>query len=188
MDMKNLLKILACFALVSSLAGCDTGTNNVDAITTPSTVTNEYTNLTLDELVTAMRSYSGVCTVSTVNADGTSNIAVFVPAALPPDHIIFGWANNATKENFLRTKRAILIYDVVNLGGATKKDRHKGAKVVLVLEEDDTVLTGLKAGLIESLKQSLIGQGKTEAEADAQARTQVEAYTFCKIAELIAVG
>jgi flavin reductase (DIM6/NTAB) family NADH-FMN oxidoreductase RutF len=166
------------------LGGCDTG-NNVDAVTTASVPTNAYTNMSREELLASIATYTGVCMVSTVNAGGTPNIAVFQPTAIPPDHVAFGWAPNATKENFLREKKAVMIYDlydksVTGQDEASKKARHRGAKVQLTLEEDQAVLNALKA----DVKQRLITSGYSEENAAARA----EALTFCKIREFIALG
>lgn len=179
MKAKHFFVKLIWAALV--LAACDTGTSNdVDTVTAASTATNQYYDMNKEELLTAISRYQGVCTVSTVNAQGTSNIAVFVPGVVGTNHLVFGWATNATKENFLRTKRAMLIYDVVNTAGAEKTDRHRGAKVILVLEEDAGVIAQLK----ETRKQLLISGGYTEEQAVAS----VEQLTFCRIEEILPIG
>jgi hypothetical protein len=187
--MKNfykLMRIAAIMAVIVAMStvvliGCDTSTNGVDAVTSASTPTNQYYDMTKDELLTAISQYQGVCTVSTVNAEGTSNIGVFVPGVVGTDHLTFGWAKNATKENFLRTKSAVMIYDVVNTAGAEKTDRHRGAKVVLVLEEDAAVIAELK----ETMKARLVASGRYTEE---QAAALVEQQTFCKIKGVLPIG
>lgn len=182
MKTQPLLVKLIWAALLLALAACDTGTSNgVDAITAASTPTNQYYDMNKEELLTAISQYQGVCTVSTVNAQGTSNIAVFVPGVIGTEHLVFGWAKNATKENFLRTRSAVMIYDVVNTAGADKTDRHRGAKVILALEEDAGVIAQLK----DMRKAILIASGNYTEE---QAAASVEQLTFCRIEEILPIG
>ena len=49
-----------------------------------------------------------------MNADGTPNIAIFVPGVADDSHIFFNWADNATKANVLREKTAIMSYDIAD--------------------------------------------------------------------------
>ena len=105
--------------------------------------------------------------VSTVNADGTPNIAIFTPGAAGDDsHIVFGLADNATKANLLRDKVAKMVFDIPNTAAETKEERHQGAVVKLELEEDQTVLDELKKGNEYITDASLV----------------------CKIVELLPVG
>jgi hypothetical protein len=184
MKKNNTYGFVVLLVTILILAACDTG-KKIDAVTTASTPTGLYTNMTKTELLTSIASYTGVCMVATVNAEGTANIGVFQPTAIPPDHIAFGWAPNATKENFLRDKKAVMIYDlydksVTGQDEVSKKERHKGAKIELALEEDQATLDTLK----EAVKKRLIEGGRAEKAAAAT----VENLTFCKIQELIAVG
>lgn len=150
--MKKFLIILTSLILVFSLAACNSGsqTNSssqttTDQTSTPSKTTNLYTNLDQPALMEAISQYQGVCTVSTVNADGTPNLAVFVPGAVGDEYVVFGWAENATKANVLRDKKAVMSYDIVNLAAEEKTGRHTGAIVKLELVEDEKVLEELKA-------------------------------------------
>jgi hypothetical protein len=147
--MKNFSLLLLGSILVFSLGGCSEQDSRqpVEAVTTPSVYTNAYTNLDQAAVLQAMRQYRGLCTVATVNADGTPNIGVFVPGVADANHVMFGWADNATKANFLRDKEAELVYDVVNLGAESKEGRHQGAVLTIVLEEDPAVLDQIKAAL-----------------------------------------
>lgn len=171
--MKKLLITSICAALVLSLAGCTTpsapsstsvtseptstssvtstpsstssNSETVEAVATASVTTGLYTNMTQAEVLEAMGQYKGLCNLATVNADGTANLAIFVPGVADENHIMFGWAENATKTNVLRDKKAVLTYDVANPAAAEKTGRHAGAVLKLELEEDEAVLTELKA-------------------------------------------
>lgn len=79
-----------------------------------------------------------------VNADGTPNIAIFVPGVADDSHIFFNWADNATKANVLREKTAIMSYDIADPTAEEKAGRHSGAVVKLELEEDAEVLAQLQ--------------------------------------------
>lgn len=154
---KNSLVLLALAGVMAlSLTACsqpDAGESspaptdgNTDAVTTASVTTGLYGNLTQQELLDAIAAYSGVSVVSTVNADGTPNIAIFTPGAAGDDsHIVFGFADNATKTNLLRDKVAKMVFDIPNTSAETKEERHQGAVVKLELEEDADVLAELMA-------------------------------------------
>lgn len=151
--MKKIAALALCAALTLSLAACAPAAEKPeadkepDAVTTPSVTTGKYTNLTQAELLDAIAAYSGVSVVSTVNADGTPNIAIFTPGAAGDDsHIVFGLADNATKTNLLRDKVAKMVFDIPNTAAETKEERHQGAVVKLELEEDQAVLDELKKG------------------------------------------
>lgn len=144
----------------------------VDAVSTPSIATNLYTNLDKAAVFTAIQQYKGVCVVATVNADGTPNIAQFVPGALGDSHIMFGWApsSSGTKDNFLRNGEAMMLYDVVNLAGETKEERHQGAKLIIVPETDETVI----AKLTEDLPQ--------------ESKERLASAVICKVVEVLPLG
>lgn len=148
--MKRICKSAAVLALMAcmgtGLLGCqqkDPGTT--DAVTTPSVYTNLYTNLDQAGVLEAMSQYQGLCNVATVNADGTANLAIFVPGVVDDSHIMFGWADNATKANVQRTKEAVITYDIANPAAETKEERHRGAVLKVVLEEDQAVLDAIYA-------------------------------------------
>ena len=131
----------------------------VDAVTTPSTTTGLYTNLELPQLLEEIAKYSGVSVVSTVNADGTPNIAILTPGAAGDDsHIVFNLAPNATRENMLRDKVAMMAFDKPNTAAETKAERHTGAVVKLVLEEDQDVIAALAENSQFIVEGSLVFQ------------------------------
>ena len=136
------LMLTACVGL--GMTGCSSKEpDKSDAVTTPSVYTNLYTNLDQAGVLEAMSQYRGLCNVATVNADGTPNLAIFVPGVADESHIIFGWADNATKSNVQRTKEAVITYDVTNPAAETKEGRHCGAVLKVVLEEDQAVLDAI---------------------------------------------
>lgn len=150
--MKKFLIVLTSLVLVFSLAACNSGSQTssssqttTDQTSTPSKTTNLYTNLDQPALMEAIRQYQGVCTVSTVNADGTPNLAVFVPGAVGDEYVTFGWAENATKANVLRDKKAVMSYDIPDLTAEEKDGRHTGAIVKLELVEDEDIIEQAKA-------------------------------------------
>ena len=117
---------------------------SADAAATASATTGLYTNLDQAALLEAIGQFKGLCNVSTVNADGTPNIAIFVPGVADDSHIFFNWADNATKANVLREKTAIMSYDIADPTAEEKAGRHSGAVVKLELEEDADVLAQLQ--------------------------------------------
>ena len=145
--------LTACMGL--GMAGCASKEpGKTDAVTTPSVYTNLYTNLDQAGVLEAMSQYQGLCNVATVNADGTPNLAIFVPG-VDDSHIMFGWADNASKSNVERTKQAVITYDVVNPSAETKEGRHCGAVLKVVLEEDPAVLDEIYAAN-EALRDAFV--------------------------------
>lgn len=138
------LALAACMGM--GLLGCQPKEQGqTDAVTTPSVYTNLYTNLDQAGVLEAMSQYQGLCNVATVNADGTANLAIFVPGVVDDSHIMFGWADNATKSNVERTKEAVITYDIANPSAETKEERHCGAVLRVALEEDQAVLDAIYA-------------------------------------------
>ena len=150
----------------SSEAAASETAVSADAAATASATTGLYTNLDQAALLEAIGQFKGLCNVSTVNADGTPNIAIFVPGVADDSHIFFNWADNATKANVLREKTAIMSYDIADPTAEEKAGRHSGAVVKLELEEDAEVLAQL--------------QGANESVS--------EASVVLKIVEVLAVG
>lgn len=128
----------------SSEAAASETAVSADAAATASATTGLYTNLDQTALLEAIGQFKGLCNVSTVNADGTPNIAIFVPGVADDSHIFFNWADNATKANVLREKTAIMSYDIADPTAEEKAGRHSGAVVKLELEEDAEVLAQLQ--------------------------------------------
>ena len=127
----------------ASTASSETAVS-ADAAATASATTGLYTNLDQAALLEAISQFKGLCNVSTVNADGTPNIAIFVPGVADDSHIFFNWADNATRANVPREKTAIMSYDIADPTAEEKAGRHSGAVVKLELEEDAEVLAQLQ--------------------------------------------
>lgn len=123
----------------SSEAAASETAVSADAAATASATTGLYTNLDQAALLEAIGQFKGLCNVSTVNADGTPNIAIFVPGVADDSHIFFNWADNATKANVLREKTAIMSYDIADPTAEEKAGRHSGAVVKLELEDAEVL-------------------------------------------------
>ena len=162
---KKLFVVALCLCLALCLAACGNQAAP-DAAATPSTYTNLYTNMDLAAVLEAMSQYAGLCNVATVNADGTPNLAIFVPGVVDDSHIMFGWAENATKANVLRDKKAVITYDVADPTAESKEERHAGAVLKVELEEDAKVLEEIRAN--------------NESISDA--------YVILKIVEVLPIG
>ena len=128
----------------SSAASASETAVSADTAATASATTGLYTNLDQAALLEAIGQFKGLCNVSTVNADGTPNITIFVPGVADDSHIFFNWADNATKANVLREKTAIMSYDIADPTAEEKAGRHSGAVVKLELEDDAEVLAQLQ--------------------------------------------
>ena len=112
--MKKIAALALSAALLLSLAAWKPeDSKEPDTVTTPSATTGKYTNLSQQELLDAIAAYSGVSVVSTVNADGTPNIAIFTPGAAGDDsHFVVGVAGTAPKAMMLRDEVAKLVFDI----------------------------------------------------------------------------
>ncbi|MDL2220600.1 hypothetical protein LJC55_02930 [Eubacteriales bacterium OttesenSCG-928-N14] len=165
--MKKVSIILMALIMVFALAACnDSGgttpspspsdggaTGGIDGMTTASNETNLYDNYDEAALAAAIQRYAGTCMFATTNEDGSPRVAIFVPGYVD-GHIYFGWAENESKANFLREKRAEMIYYVKDTeADSSDKKRHKGARVVLTLVEDEETLEALKAQVPEASQE-----------------------------------
>jgi hypothetical protein len=118
----------------------------VDAVASASVASNSYTNLDKEQLIAVANALAAVCMVATANEDGTPNIAVFAGGTIMKDeYIVFNWADNQTKTNFVERKLGMVAFDVVNLSAETKQERHKGAKVRIEYTDDKALRDELKA-------------------------------------------
>lgn len=138
--MKRMIAGLISLLLVCSLAG---GVAE-DVVTSASQVYYTDSSLSLEALEAAIAHAQGACTVATVNQDGSPLLVGGSPAMLNQTHIAFGWNNNVTMANMLRTGQAMMCYYLFDSEGATKMDRHQGARLVLSLETDAEVIAALR--------------------------------------------
>ncbi len=138
--MKNLYVILLGLVtiisvnLVASDSFCEC--ENMDAFTGASKK-NYYskTSITGDALQKVINSHEAAFVLSTTNPDNSPHAAVFIPAMASDSEVKFGLAENQTRQNIERTKKAVLtVYRF--LPDETKKKRHQGARLILELDEN----------------------------------------------------
>ena len=95
---------------------------------------------TPEALAAALKAYpyAGSVTVATVNADGTPNLAVAIPA-LSADgaYLSFGFADNRTKANMIERGYAVVCVYEYNPRAENKADRNKGARIILSYPGDE---------------------------------------------------
>lgn len=131
--------LLAC--MVCLAAGCAGKKQEVtDAISGASQNYYEASSFDQKRLWEAIEGREGSCTIATVNADGTPNLIVAVPAVAGDSHIYFHWADNVTKENARRTGKAAACYYLYAPDEEDKLLRNQGARLCLELETDETVI------------------------------------------------
>lgn len=138
---KCLALVLSLCLLLPALALAQ----GADAVTSASKVYYQESSLSLEELEDAIAHAMGACTIATVNADGSPLLVGGSPAMLAQTHIAFGWNNNVTMANMERTGQAMVCYYLFDAEGATKLDRHRGARLKLSLETDEAVIEALRS-------------------------------------------
>ena len=72
--------------------------DSTDTASSASLYFYEQGSLTGEELMTAIRNAEGSCSVATVNADGSPNLANFVPYPAGEEYLAFTFSSNVTKE------------------------------------------------------------------------------------------
>ena len=101
--------------------------------------TGKFTTFTPALLKGSMAKVEGICTVATVNEDGTPNAGIFVPMMTDEDHVTMVLAPNRTRSNIERTKTCVITYTVLNPESASKAERYKGARLRLqLITQQDT--------------------------------------------------
>lgn len=138
---------LVCILIAAILLPCALSAQSSAADASSSASKYYYANVSLDQagLLEAIDKRLGGCTVATVNADGSPDIAVFVPGSGDADHIIFGFAPNVTLANIMRTKKAVICYFIYNQAETDKNKKYSGARIVVELEEDPAVLKAIRS-------------------------------------------
>lgn len=140
--MKNMyLMLLAVVTVISvnlfasdSFCECE----SMDAFTGASK-TSYYseTSLTGDALHKVINNHQAAFVLSTTDPDNSPHAAVFIPAMASGSEVKFGLADNQTRRNIERTKKAVLtVYRF--LPDETRKKRHKGARLILELDENQS--------------------------------------------------
>lgn len=144
MKVKSFQKITAGLLLAALLSGCaQTAKPQPDAVSSASINHYQENTLSKEELLEAINNQAGGCTIATVNEDGSPNLIIAVPGLADENHIVFGWADNATKANVLRDKEAVIAYYIYDVNGADKDSMYSGARIKVELEEDETVIKEL---------------------------------------------
>ena len=62
--------------------------------------------------------------MATVNADGSPNLANFVPYPAGEEYLAFTFSSNVTKENLLRTGEAMVSYYIYDADAEDKYERN----------------------------------------------------------------
>jgi len=105
---------------------------------------SSYTKEDLPELFGSYP-YPFSITISSLNEDGSPNLAVAVPGlSKDGNYLTFGLAPNRTRENFLEREVAIVALYEYNPTAEEKNDRNKGCRIVVkyVGDEENKKLNG----------------------------------------------
>ena len=156
--MKRLIVLALAFALVVSAAAFGQSADSISA----ASVKNYYPALTGQDLMQALKNSSDTsagagnkrnwaCSMSTVNADGTPNVAVVIPGYADDETVRFGLAPNQTLVNLKARKMGVLTLYIRDPGApADKKDpvtgrayTDYGARLILELIEDPAAIKTL---------------------------------------------
>ncbi len=115
------------------------GTEQVDAFTSASKK-NHFSNTCLkgDALMKVIKNHDAAFVLSTTNPDNSPNAAVFMPGIVSENTLKFGLADNQSRKNIERTKKAVLTVYKLSYN-KTGKNKHQGARLFLELVEDETV-------------------------------------------------
>ena len=147
--MRKMLSVmLACVLMLACVCAA---AETVDTVTTAS-VNNYYQELTGDELMDAINSYSGFYAVASVNPDGTPNLAYFVYGMKKLGDVYYiqlGIYPNQTSANIENGSALMAIYGKAPAEDADPKTATCGAKMVLKKVEDEAVLAELMKGAPE---------------------------------------
>jgi len=104
----------------------------------------EDNTLSSEELADVIHNLSGgALAASTVNADGSPNLAFIGPDMITDDVLMFGLSDNQTRINILARKIVVVgvyLFDPESEGGITDS---RGARIVLELIEDKTEIASL---------------------------------------------
>ena len=117
--------------------------DSTDTTSSASLYFYEQGSLTGEELMTAIRNAEGSCSVATVNADGSPNLANFVPYPAGEEYLAFTFSSNVTKENLLRTGEAMVSYYIYDADAEDKYERNQGARFKVEPVTDEAVIAQL---------------------------------------------
>ena len=117
--------------------------DNADATSSASLYFYEEGSLTGEELMTVIRNAEGSCSVATVNADASPNLANFVPYPAGEEYLAFTFSSNATKDNLMRTEEAMVSYYIYDADAEDKYVRNQGARFRVEPVTDEAVIAQL---------------------------------------------
>ncbi len=116
-----------------------------DSVSAASTIYYQENTLSTEELRNAVHSLKGgALAVSTVNEDGSPNLAYVGPDMITDEVLMFGLSDNQTRRNIGRRKLAVAgvyIFDPDSEGGLADS---VGARLVLELIEDEELIEELR--------------------------------------------
>lgn len=138
-SLSLVLALMLCLGAVGAMAA------ETDAVSSASTDHYADRSLTWDTIADAINNRTGAVTVATVDEDGSPRIGVFIPGFLGEKHLMFGLAPSISRDNIVRTKEAMIAFYIYN-PGADDSERNGGARLRVVLEEDEEVIQTLTEG------------------------------------------
>ncbi len=131
----NISVMVLPLAFLALSAAPSFGTEDVDAIASASKkFYYAKSSLTGEMLQRLINSHQAAFVLSTTNPDNSPNAGFFIPEMLSDSTIKFGLADNQTRRNIERTRKAVLtVYK--SSPDADGKTRHQGARLILRLDE-----------------------------------------------------
>ncbi len=142
-----MIKRIAALLLALLMMSCVAVAETTDAVTSAS-VADYYASgaLTGDDLMNAINSFTGTYLVSTVNPDGTPNVAYFVFSMVKHEdkyYLQLGLAENQSKANLTTNPVGVAVYAANPAEGAPLTT--SGARIWFDAIEDQAVIDALSA-------------------------------------------
>ena len=137
------MKKLAVLFLASLLLLAAASAETPDAVASAS-VNSFYGGMTGDDLMNAINSYTGFYSISSVNPDGTPNVAFFIygmAKAGDKYYVQLGISPNQTTANIENGSALMAMYAAIPAEGATYPTT--GARMLLKKVEDEALLAEL---------------------------------------------
>jgi uncharacterized protein YnzC (UPF0291/DUF896 family) len=103
----------------------------------------EGSSLKGEDLLKAITERKCAISVATVNADGSPNAAVVIPAVADAETLMFGLADNQTKVNLMERKQAVVTAYIYNPTAENKLERNVGARLVVEYISDEAKINEL---------------------------------------------
>ncbi|MCR4707700.1 MAG: hypothetical protein K5746_07110 [Clostridiales bacterium] len=137
------MKKLAVLFLASLLLLATASAETPDAVASAS-VNSFYGGMTGDDLMNAINSYTGFYSISSVNPDGTPNVAFFIygmAKAGDKYYVQLGISPNQTTANIENGSALMAMYAAIPAEGATYPTT--GARMLLKKVEDEALIAEL---------------------------------------------